>query len=124
MKVRILGNSLRFRLRQQEVSQFEQLGKVTQTTEFGLSPTDALSFILEVTNGEELAVQFNGHSVTVSVPEKLASSWTNSDMVGFDGRIDTGKGRIIEVLVEKDFACLDASEEDNVGAYPNPNAVC
>lgn len=124
MKVRILGNTLRFRLRQQDVSQFEESGKVSQTTEFGQALSDKLSFILEVTKEEELAVKFDGNEVIVGVPKKLTAAWTGSDMVGFEGKIDTGEGRFVEVLVEKDFACLDAPEEENIGAYPNPNATC
>jgi hypothetical protein len=124
MKVRLLENSLRFRLRQPEVNQFAETGKVIQTTEFGPTSSDALSFMLEVTKEQELAVKFEDNKVTIGVPEHLAKTWISTDMVGFDGKIATGKGKFIDVLVEKDFACLDAPEEENIGAYPNPNAVC
>jgi len=124
MKIRILANTIRYRLRQPEISLFQESGKVMEVTEFGPGLTDGLGFILKVISGTELTVSFEYNTTTIGVPRYLAEEWINTDLVGFDGKIDTGKGRIIEVLVEKDFACLDNPEEDNIGAFPNPKAVC
>lgn len=124
MKVRILGNSIRFRLKKPEVSQFEQVGKVTETTEFGPEPADQLRFSLETYDGETLAIRFKSNTTTIYVPQVLALNWTQTDKVGFDGDVDTGKGRTIRILVEKDFMCIDGNEEDNAGAYPNPMTNC
>ena len=124
MKVRISGNSIRFRLKQPEVSDFQQRGKITEVTAFGPEPKDHLHFILEVFSGPELAVNFDANTTTIRVPQELAARWTGTELIGFDGKVDTGKGQQMNLLVEKDFACLDAPEEDNAGAYPNPNAVC
>jgi hypothetical protein len=44
--------------------------------------------------------------------------------VDFDAKVDTRKGRTISILVEKDFMCIDGSEAENEGAYPNPLANC
>ncbi|GAA4437659.1 hypothetical protein GCM10023188_32110 [Pontibacter saemangeumensis] len=124
MKVRISGNSIRFRLKQPEVSYFQQHGKITEVTAFGPAPADQLRFMLEVSPAPELAVHFEANTTTIRVPQELAAKWTGTALVGFDGRVDTGKGQQMDLLVEKDFACLDAPEEDNVGTYPNPNAAC
>ncbi|MDO1446736.1 hypothetical protein Q0590_10765 [Rhodocytophaga aerolata] len=124
MKVRILGNSIRFRLKKPEVSQFEQVGKVTETAEFGPEPADQLRFSLETYDGETLAIRFISNTTTIYVPQALALNWTQTEKVGFDGEVDTGKGRTIRILVEKDFMCIDGNEEDNAGAYPNPMTKC
>ncbi|ALI98027.1 DUF7009 family protein [Rufibacter tibetensis] len=124
MKIRILGNSLRFRLRQPEVSSFRQTGVVTEVTQFGPEPSQKLSFILAVSSDPELSVSFEAGTTTVHVPKQLAEEWTSTDQVGFDGTVNTGQGQKIEVLVEKDFVCLDRPEEEQIGAYPNPNAIC
>lgn len=124
MKVRISGNSIRFRLKQPEVTHFQQHGNVTEVTAFGSEPADQLRFVLEVYPGQELAVQFSANTTTVRVPQELAARWAATELVGFDGKADTGKGYQMDLLVEKDFACLDAPEEDNAGTYPNPKAVC
>lgn len=124
MKVRILGNSLRFRLKQPEVTHFQQHGEVTETTEFGSDPGQQFRFTLKRSPEPDYAISFVANVTTIRVPEHVAEKWAGTEQVGFDARIDTGKGRVMEVLVEKDFACLDAPEEDNLGTYPNPNAVC
>jgi hypothetical protein len=120
MKVRIQKNSLRFRLKQPEVNQFQQTGKVSEVLEFGANAENKLTFTLEAFNEADLAVQFKANTTTIFVPSTLAEEWTTSDLVGFDGLIDTDKGRRISILVEKDFVCMDGREEDNVGSYPNP----
>jgi hypothetical protein len=124
MKIRILANTLRFRLRQPEISHFQQNGKVTEVTAFGPEPADQLCFSLEISSEPQLSVSFASNTTTVRVPRQLAEEWTSTELVGFDGKVNTGKGRVIEVLVEKDFVCLDSPEEDDVGAYPNPKAAC
>ena len=124
MKVRILGNTIRFRLKQPEVRHFERFGKVTEVMEFGPEPSDQLRFNLEMYAGHELAVSFHAATTTVKVPQALGQEWIQTDLVGFNGKVDTGKGKIISVLIEKDFMCIDGQPEDNEGAYPNPMANC
>ena len=124
MKIRILSNSLRFRLKQTEVSHFQQHGTITEVTEFGPEPSDQLRFTLEVASETEFAVVYASGGIIIRVPKQVAEDWTITELVGFDARVDTGKGREIELLVEKDFLCPDRPEEDNTGAYPNPKVVC
>jgi hypothetical protein len=124
MKVRILGNSIRLRLKKPEVSYFERMGKVTEITEFGPETSDQLRFILEMYTGHELAIEFESGTTTIKVPQALAREWIDTELVGFNAKADTGKGRTISILVEKDFMCIDGSEAENEGAYPNPLANC
>lgn len=124
MKIRILGNSIRFRLKQPEVSHFEKFGKVTEVIEFGPEASDQLCFNLEMYAGPELAVSFHSATTTIKVPQALGLEWVQTDLVGFNGKVNTGKGRTISVLIEKDFMCLDGQPEDNEGTYPNPMANC
>jgi hypothetical protein len=124
MKVRILGNSIRFRLKKPEVSLFERFGNVTEVTAFGPEATDQIRFVLETYSGAELALSFQANTTTVKVPHTLAQQWVKTELVGFDGNVDTGKGKTISILVEKDFACIDGNEADNEGAYPNPMTFC
>lgn len=124
MKVRISGNTIRYRLKQPEVAAFQQLGTLTEVTAFGPEPADQIRFVLEASSDPQLSVRFEACTTTVRVPRELALQWTETELVGFGGKADTGRGSQVDVLVEKDFACLDAPEEDNIGAYPNPNSAC
>jgi hypothetical protein len=124
MKIRIAGNSVRFRLRQPEVAHFYKTGGLIEKIEFGQEEQDQLRFCLARYSGAELDIRYEKRSLTILVPESLLERWVTTELVGFDGELDTKKNRLISVLIEKDFACLDANVEENEGAYPNPLANC
>lgn len=124
MKVRITGNSLRFRLKQSEVSRFKEEGEIKEVTTFGSDATDKLSFILKVTSSVNFNLNFQANTITVEVPKPVCAEWTGTEQVGFEEMIDTGKGEAIKVLVEKDFKCLDRSDIEDEDAFPNPNLHC
>lgn len=124
MKVRMQGNSIRYRLREPEVINFKKHGIITETVQFGNKEVDRLLFSLQKSSISEVGVQHAGETITIHVPQSLASKWTDTELVGFDAIIEIGKGKELKILVEKDFECLDAAEEDNEGAYPNPAKQC
>jgi hypothetical protein len=124
MKIRIAQNSIRFRLKQPEVTGFEMTGIVKEMIEFGPDEEDQMIFCLKRFEGKEMTIQMEKNKVVVSIPEDLSEQWIHTDLVGFDKKLSTDKGKTISVLIEKDFACLDATEEENVGSYPNPLANC
>jgi hypothetical protein len=68
---------------------------------------------------------YRPQAVTVLRPGSAAREWAEGDEVGIYGDVDTGISRLA-VIVEKDFACLDRSERDNIDTFPNPHkgAVC
>ncbi|HTM91569.1 MAG TPA: hypothetical protein VL095_04070 [Flavisolibacter sp.] len=120
MKIRIQGNSIRYRLRQPEVENFKRYGSVTEVIQLGKESTDQLRFILQKSPGNEITVQFENATTTIHVPQPMADTWTDSDLVGFDAISEIYNGDGLQVLIEKDFKCLDGSDEDNIDAYPNP----
>ena len=122
MKVRIQGNSIRFRLKEPEVRRFSETGLVEETMALGHGA--ALRFRLEVAERETVGLQHRPNLLAIEVPRALASEWTDTGRVGFDARVDLGDGSGLSVLVEKDWACLDGSEEENIGSYPNPMTQC
>lgn len=124
MKVRIQSNTMRFRLKQPEVNHFQQHGQITEVTEFGPEPSQQLRFRLKVSSSTDFTITFEAGTTTIYVPQQVAQKWTSTELVGFDANVDTGYGREIVLLVEKDFICQDRPGEDNVGAYPNPKGIC
>ena len=100
MKVRILGNSIRLRLRQKEVCRFQQSGEVQEKTSFGNGIADRLSFVLKEGTGNEFKISFLLNTVTIEIPKSVSNEWTNTALVGFEESIDTGKGETIKILVD------------------------
>ncbi|HYC29711.1 MAG TPA: hypothetical protein VEB42_12855 [Chitinophagaceae bacterium] len=102
MKIRMQANSLRYRLQQDEVADFEKHGKITEVIRLGPGTDEGLCFALQVSSTSDVTVQHAGNTITIEVPEQIASQWTNTAMIGFDAIIKNNDGDL-KVLVEKDF---------------------
>ena len=123
MKVRIKGNSIRYRLTQTEIANFRKNGVLEEKTEFLNDPS--FYYRLENKAGiENMEASFSGNRICIFVPEKMATEWTTTDVVGFDTKMKIGEGKELFLLIEKDFVCIDHSFEDQSDNYTNPNKVC
>ncbi len=122
MKIRIKGNSVRFRLTRNEVEDFCRSGKVQERTEFGKG---VFIYALEKRDDiPELAADFEANTLTLYLPTHLCANWDSSDRIGFSNSADWNDPDTLSLLVEKDFACIDNTIEDQSDNYPNPNAAC
>ncbi|MES2375456.1 MAG: hypothetical protein V4553_02705 [Bacteroidota bacterium] len=114
MKIRIKGNSLRYRLTKTDVEQFSLSGYVEETIDFG---SQALTYALERSELNILMATFDHNKITLLMPRNMATEWEMTDRVGFEG-FDND----LFLLIEKDFKCLDNVAEDQSDNYPNPLA--
>lgn len=123
MKLRIRGNSVRLRLTQSEVAQFAEKGFLEERIEFGRAPSENFIYALKTsTDAKRASAAFENNRLTVFVPEREGEKWSNSAEVGIKGEQSLGEGKLLRILIEKDFACLDAREgEDDSDAFPNPS---
>lgn len=123
MKVRIKGNSIRYRLTKTEIDNFGNNGFLEEKTEFLNGPS--FHYRLERKAGiEKIEASFSGNMICVFVPEHIATEWTTTEVVGFDTKMNLGEGKELFLLIEKDFVCLDDTFEDQSDNYPNPNKAC
>lgn len=127
MKLRIQSNSIRMRLKQGEIAQFREHGRVAGKLELGPQTNGgdcqpALVYAVEAADVEAVAVRFNGGEICVLIPRSEARQWTESEQVGIETQIGT-PGAELSVLVEKDFKCLhrEPSAEDQ-DSFPHPRA--
>jgi hypothetical protein len=121
MKIRIKGNSLRFRLTKPEVGFFGNEGYLEEKISFGKA---VLTYALKSKSGiKELSAEFSDNKITMFIPEHLAKEWTSTEKVGYDGEMEIGEGKKLFLLLEKDFKCLDNITEDQSDNYENPLAV-
>jgi len=119
MKIRIKENSVRFRLTPTEVIKFCEEGRIEKTTQF-----NSTTFVYGVKRKqiENLQVDFNDNTITLNVPESFAKNWHDNDVVGLEHDVDLSDGTKFFLLLEKDFACLDNTHEDQSDKYPHPKA--
>jgi 3-methyladenine DNA glycosylase Mpg len=112
MKIRIKGNSLRYRLTRTDVERFAQDGYLEECTDFG--PT-RLTYSLQQTAAGQLWAYFENNNITLYMPQWMTTEWATTERVGFES-----KESDLYLLIEKDFKCLDNVAEDQSDNYPNP----
>jgi len=118
MKIRLKGNSLRYRLTRPEVERIADTGLVEERVNFGPA---TLSYALCRTEAVELSATFEDNRITLYLPAAFIDEWLHTDKVGFEHRMPlNGTGEQLYLLVEKDYTCLDNVEEDQSDNYPNP----
>ncbi len=121
MKIRIRGNTLRFRLGRTEVADLGTNGRIQETVNFGPCDQNNFYYRLERTDGDKFAGTFAGGRITVSVPGTLIDDWVGSDEVSIEGAQIVDERSQLKFLIEKDFVCLNAhNDEDQSDRYPHP----
>ncbi|WP_119079096.1 DUF7009 family protein [Chitinophaga alhagiae] len=118
MKIRIRGNSIRYRLDKADIAVLEARGKVEEHTRIG---AHSLHFCVRSKEGLQApAIQLEGPAVHLAVPATQIQAWTGTDLTGFDAVIINPDGSELKILVEKDFKCLTERGEDESQAFDNP----
>lgn len=116
MKIRIKDNILRLRLVKTDLANLATNGHIYEKTEF-LSQT--FYYGIEANQSEVISADFNENKISVKMPEAMIKEWAETDRITFKG-----KSGQVSILLEKDFVCLDHTDEDQSDNYPNPNKTC
>ena len=123
MKLRIKGNSLRLRVSRSELASLLDGGRIEETIHFSASPEAKLTYALNsAVQSAAVSIEYEPQAVTVILSKDQTCVWGSESEVGVYGELDIGDAGFLEVIVEKDFACLDQSDEDNIDTYANPHA--
>ncbi len=124
MKLRIQGNSLRLRISKLELAKFVETGRLQEIIYFGTENGSELVYILARDSvRHSLDVEASAGQVKVIVPGEMARTWAETGQVGMAATVDLGVRGKLSILVEKDFACIDRSDEENADTFPHPLAV-
>ena len=118
MKIRIRGNSVRLRLTKTEVEIFCETGEFSETTRFNTQ-----IFTYKIVSREYidcLKADFVDNTIVIFIPRQEALNWDQDERVGFKNEFMLNDGTPLNLLVEKDFVCLDKRDEDESDNYPNP----
>jgi len=120
MKLRIFDDSVRLRLTRSEVAEVARGTPVEASTRF--PGGEVFRYVLVVADVPEVTARMAAGRIEVTLPRAAAIEWATSENVSIRNAVSGASGTF-EVLVEKDFACLDPREgEDAADLYPNPKA--
>jgi hypothetical protein len=123
MKLRLQSNSIRLRLKRGEVAQLARTGCVDEKIIMGSNAEDIFHYVLESSHAvstPQAILRKNG--MQVQLPAETVSRWASSNDVGIEALLPVGNQCQLQVLIEKDFACLNGPEEQNIDTFPNPLA--
>jgi hypothetical protein len=127
MKLRIKGNSIRLRVSRSELERFLSGNRIEETVHFAPETDARLIYALEsARQAVPVVVRYQPQAVTVVLSEDQARIWSGENEIGVYTSVEIGAAGALEVIVEKDFACLDRSDENNQDTFANPHAgaVC
>jgi len=119
MKLRLKGNTIRLRLSKTEVDLLAAEGNVKEETLIG---NTALVYQLKKDDTAVLQALLDNHQLTVSIPHEFANDWPHNAIVGIDNKGVNGSVPPLYILIEKDFKCIDNTEENQADNYDNPKA--
>lgn len=122
MKLRIRDNSIRLRLTRSEVELVRNDGLVRGRVPF--AGRNNFDYVLESSPATvKPEAHISNNVLTVRIPEAEIISWSDSNEVSISASQILDGGDQLNILVEKDFACLAPREgEDEADMYPHPEA--
>lgn len=124
MKLRVRHNSIRFRLGQSEVEALWRSGECREAIVFPGGAKLEYALLASGNGNGKIGACFSDGVVSVSVPKEQIAVWHSSDQVGIRAAVDVEPGTTLQVLIEKDFRCIDEGvEEDQSDAFANPLGI-
>ena len=111
------------RVSRSELGRFLTGECIEETIHFSSEPDAKLTYRLE-TAADHVATRVNYRSgeVAVLLSKNHVKTWSDPSQVGIYTSVDIGLKGSLDLVVEKDFACLDKSDEDNLDTFANPHA--
>lgn len=116
MKLRIENNSIRIRLKQNEVAMVAETGLIESRLTAGGS--DFAYSLRAIPTAAGISARFAAGSLEVAAPQSMVRKWAGSSDVAMEGAEPGG----LTILIEKDFQCLHKDDSANADAFPNPLA--
>jgi len=121
MKLRIRGDTMRFRLKRGEVDQIAAGTSISEETHF---PGSVLTYRLDVSEDNDISASFDNGSLVVNVPKSKVLDWAGTDEVSLYAEQKLPGTGILSLLIEKDFRCIEPGHhrdcEDDEDTFPHP----
>ena len=123
MKLRLKGNegnSLRLRVSRSEMQRLLRGEAIVE--EVRLGGTGVFRYALDVGGSDSVTIAYTPGEIRISVPAGRMQAWGLESETGIYETLTVGEGSKLELVLEKDFACLDRDDADNADTFPHPHA--
>ena len=119
MKLRIRGNSIRLRVSKTELAKIAAKGAAEDCVRF--SSATELRYGIDVRPSGAVTASFDATSIRVALPKSRLDLWLRPDEVSVEGSQPIGGGKVLQILLEKDYTCLaPRAGEDDSDLFVNP----
>jgi hypothetical protein len=90
----------------------------------GMGDQESFHYLLEATDTVSSPKGWIAQGgVVVQIPIADAQKWVLTNQIGIECEQAIDNQTSLRILIEKDLACRDGTEEQNVDTFPNPVAV-
>jgi hypothetical protein len=124
MKLRIRENTIRLRLKQNEVEKLASGQSIVERTCF---PDSVLTYRLDVSTDGQFSASFHDGNLTICLPRPDITKWAQNNDVSIVAEQALGNSEVLSLLIEKDFKCLVPGHhrlnEEDADTYPHPDAA-
>ena len=127
MKLRMAKDSIRLRILRSELNALASGETLREEVRLAPGPEGVLRYSLHVTaQPGPIQVLFHACAIQIQLSPQDFRVWFREDQVGIYERLDFGVEGTLELVLEKDFACLDRNEAENQDTFEHPHAgaVC
>lgn len=122
MKLRLQSNSIRLRLKRAEVGRLAETGRIAEQIVMGVGADEVFCYALEASDGIDTPeASLTNTGISVRVPKASVLKWAMGDEIGIEACVPAGSQQL-QILIEKDFACLNGPPEQNIDTFPHPLA--
>jgi hypothetical protein len=122
MKLQLNGNSLRIGVSRPELERFLAGGPLEETACIDQLSSTALKCALKTAlQFPPVKVQYGLRGLTIVLSQEQAKLWSKDGVVGIYSTLNMGLAQPFEIIVEKDFGCIDQVLEmapDPIGPAP------
>ena len=122
MKLRIHGNSIRFRVTQNETAALAAGARLEESAQFGTAPGEIFTYAVETSSQcHDVRASYSKGMIQVTIPADMARAWATTSQVGIEHAQQVATGTVLKIIIEKDFQCLHSRlAEDERDNFPNP----
>jgi hypothetical protein len=102
-----------------ELDELVRTGAVTDA--IGFPGGRSLAYRLQVQPGTKWSAVLDERGIAIGMPKDEAERWFRPEQVGCQSDVALDGGRVLSLLIEKDFPCLvERPGEDDSDAFPRP----
>jgi len=103
-----------------EIEALKNEGKILASVNLGIHDEDSIHYNVTLSDVQVPVIVYEKNNISLLLPTEQGMAWAGSNEVGIYASQEVADGRLLKIILEKDFKCLDDTFEDQSIMFPNP----